>query len=201
MRPRKPEIGYCRECIMQENHLVAAPLEPLLPGPGMPAVCVTRVVSKPHSAPRFVVQLCQSAQPIDPDDVPQLALFDLYHLYCDNKSRREETRHSLRLGYFKEPGTAKAIAGYLALYFHSPLVIQIDAAEIVSSLREKFLPRKDIGAAGQHTAVVLAAPPPLPVKTHAAATTQRPNRRVAARSLWSLLLEPLRRLHAATQEN
>jgi hypothetical protein len=166
-----------------------------------PAASVIRVVSKPHSAPRFVVQLCQSAQPIDPDDVPQLDLFDLYHLYCDNKSRHGETRHSLRLGYFKEPGTAKAIAGYLALYFRSPLVVQIDTAEIISSLRQKFLPRKDIGATGQHTAVVLAAPPPLPEKTHAAATTQSPNCRVAARSLWSRLLEPMRRLHAATQEN
>jgi hypothetical protein len=166
-----------------------------------PAAAVTRVVSKPHSAPRFVVQLCQSAQAIDPHGVPQLDLFDLYHLYCDSKSRGGETRHSLRLGYFKEPGTAKAIAGYLAPYFRSPLVIQVDAAEIVSSLRHKFLPRKDIGATGRHTAIVLAAPPPLPAKTHAAATTQSPNRRVAARSMWSRLLEPLRRLHAAPQEN
>ena len=161
---------------------------------------VTGIVSKPHLAPRFVVQLCQSAPPINPRDVPQLDLFDVYHLYCVRKAAGCEIQHSLRVGYFKEPGTAKAVATYLARYFSDPLVIQVDAAEIVSSLRAKFLPRKDIGATGQHAAVVLATP--------AAVTGQRPpkvtapsaDHGTAARSLWSRLLEPLRRLNEAAQE-
>jgi len=160
---------------------------------------VTRIVSKPHSAPRFVVQLCQSTRPIDPHDVPQLDVFELYHLYCHSESRDGDIRHSLRLGYFKEPGHAKAIASYLAPHFRHPLIAQIDAAEIISSLRRKFLPAKDIGASGQHAAVVLATPPPLPMERHTEAPIQAPNRSVGVRSYWSWLLSPLRRLHSAAQ--
>jgi hypothetical protein len=158
------------------------------------APVVIRVISKPHSAPRFVVQLCQSTQPIDPRDVPQLDLFELYHLYCHSEPRDEEIRHSLRLGYFKEPGHAKAIAAYLAPHFRHPLIAQIDAAEIISSLRQKFLPRKDIGASGQHAAVVLATPPALRTESRTEAPIQAPNRSLGVRSRWSRLLNPFRRV-------
>jgi hypothetical protein len=168
--------------------------------PASPPV-VTRIVSKPHSAPRFVVQLCQSTQPIDPNDVPQLDVFELYHLYCHSESRDGEIRHSLRLGYFKEPGHAKAIASYLAPHFRHPLIAQIDAAEIISSLRQKFLPRKDIGASGEHTAVVLATQPPLRTARQTEAPIQAPTRSFGVRSRWSWLLNPFRRLHAATQQS
>jgi len=194
----------------------AVPPGPLLPSPASPEVraarglaretpasppVVTRIVSKPHSAPRFVVQLCQSTHPIEPHDVPQLDVFELYHLYCHSESRDGDIRHSLRLGYFKEPGHAKAIASYLAPHFRHPLIAQIDAAEIISSLRRKFLPAKDIGASGQHAAVVLATPPPLPTQRPTEAPREAPKRRVSVRSCWSWLLEPLRRLHATTQQS
>ena len=167
----------------------SAPATPLM---------VTGVVSKLRSAPPFVVQLCESTQPIEPHDVPLLDLFDLYHLYSHRKVRGEETRHSLRLGYFKEPGNAKAIAAYLAPYFRHPLIVQIDAAEVVSSLRARFLPGKDIGASGKHSAVVLATPPSPPIAKPADPAPQSPNRDGREGSLWSRLLQSLRRLHAAT---
>jgi hypothetical protein len=167
----------------------SAPATPLM---------VTRVISKPRSAPPFVVQLCESAQPIEPHDVPLLDLFDLYHLYSHSKFRGEETRHSLRLGYFKEPGNAKAIAAYLARYFRHPLIVQIDAAEVVSSLRARFLPGRDIGASGTHSTVVLATPPSSPAAKLADLAPQSPNCDGCKRSLWSRLVDSLRRPHAAT---
>jgi hypothetical protein len=148
-------------------------------------------MQKVESAPRFVVQLAQSTRPIDPLDVPQLEVFDLYHLYCASAAADGETRHALRLGYFKEPGHAKAIAAYLAPYFRHPLIVQIDASEIVSSLREKFLPRKDVGASGTHSTVVLATPEPVPRLTKVATQSRYPDRRGS--SLWSRMLELLRR--------
>jgi hypothetical protein len=154
------------------------------------------ILSRPHSPPRFVIQLSQSAQPIDPLDVPQLDVFDLYHLYSNNKSENGETQHSLRLGYFKEPGNAQAIAAYLAPYFRHPVIVPIDAAEIVSSLRQKFLPQKDIGASGVHATVVLTAPAPAVRRPKTA--TQLPKRDAGARPFLVRMLDLLRRSPAAT---
>ena len=153
---------------------------------------------KPHAAPRFVVQLHQSLQPIEPHEVPMLDLFDLYHLYCSSRSRDGRMQHSLCLGYFKDPGHAKAIASYLAPHFRHPLIIQIDVAEIISSLRQKFVPGKDIGASGLHAAVVLATPPPLPARARVETPNPAPHRSVGARSLWSRLLGSLYRSQALT---
>ena len=166
---------------------------------GAPAapLMVTRVVSKLRSAPPFIVELCESAQPIEPHEVPRLDLFDLYHLYSHSKVRGEETRHSLRLGYFKEPGNAKAIAAYLARYFRHPLIVQIDATEIVSSLRTRFLPGKDVGASGTHSTVILATPPSLPIMKPADLPPQSPEPNGREGSVWSRLLDSLRRLQAA----
>ena len=173
-------------------------VKPAANGPPAAPLMVTGVVSKPRSAPPFVVQLCESAQPIEPHDIPLLDLFDLYHLYSHSKVRGEETRHSLRLGYFKEPRNAKAIAAYLARYFRHPLIVQIDPTEVVSSLRARFLPGKDIGASGTHSAVVLATSPISPVAKPADPTPQSHNRDRRDGSLWSRLMDSLRRVHAAT---
>jgi hypothetical protein len=158
------------------------------------SLMVTRVVSKPRPAPRFIVQLCEATEPIEPHEVPLLDLFDLYHLYSHIELRGEEKQHSLRLGYFKEPGNAKAIAAYLARYFRHPLIVQIDAAEVVASLRARFLPAKDIGASGRHSTVVLATSPACPAAKPADLASHRPNRDGRERSLWSRLLHSLRRL-------
>jgi hypothetical protein len=144
------------------------------------------------------VQLCESTQPIEPHEVPLLDLFDLYHLYSHSKVRGEETWHSLRLGYFKEPGNAKAIAAYLAPYFRHPLIVQIDAAEVVSSLRARFLPGKDIGASEAHSTVELDTSPTFRVAKPADLTPQSPNRDRRDRSLWSRLMDSLRRVQTAT---
>jgi hypothetical protein len=165
--------------------------------PAAPPV-VTRTVSTPRPAPRFVIELCQASRPIDPLDVPQLDVFDLYHLYSNGKSAAGEIRHSLRLGYFKEPGNAQAIAVYLAPYFRNPVIVPIDAAEIISSLRSKFLPQKDIGASGVHSTVVLATPAPAPTARCLEVPARPSNRVVEGRSCWSRILDLLRRAPAAT---
>jgi len=198
--------GY-RLGVRVQHNLRAESLQPLLltpafrmapnKGPVSPAATAD-TATKPHAAPRFVVRLRQSPRPIEPDEVPKLDLFDLYHLYCSSKSRDGQVQHSLCLGYFKDPEHAKAIACYLAPHFRDPLIIQINVAEIVSSLRQKFVPVKDIGASGQHAAVVLATPPPLQARVRIEPPKPVPGRGLAVRSLWSRLLGALYRSQALT---
>ncbi|HUA26189.1 MAG TPA: hypothetical protein VMA54_18815 [Steroidobacteraceae bacterium] len=122
----------------------------------------------------------------------------LCHLYCDGKSAGGEIRHSLRLGYFKEPAKAKAIAAYLAPHFRHPIIVPIDAAEIIASLRRKFLPQKDIGASGVHATVVLATSSPAPTARRLEVSTQSSRRDDGDRPYWSRILDLLRRSPAAT---
>jgi hypothetical protein len=166
--------------------------------PGIGYSFGVQMQNQPRPAPRFVIELCQSTRPIDPLEVPQLDVFDLYHLYSDGKSAGTGIRHSLRLGYFKEPGNAKAIAAYLAPHFRHPVIVPIDAAEIISSLRRKFLPQKDIGASGVHSTVVLATPSPAPTARRIEVPTQSSSREEGGRSFWSRILVLLRRSPAAT---
>ena len=166
----------------------------------VPDRTVTRVISKPQAVPRYVVQLCQSTVPMDPHAIPQLDLFRVYHLYCDVKLRNGVSQYSLRLGLFKEPGTAKAIARYLARYFNAIRVMQIDATEIVCSLRDKFLAQRDVDASGQHAVNELSAPSPLPVETHAVVAKWCASSTNTARSMWARLLRPFHRLSVATQQ-
>lgn len=198
--------GYRLGVRVQDN-LRAESLSPLLLTPAfrmapnkVPASpeAATGTATRAHAAPRFVVQLYQSLQPIEPHEVPKLDLFDLYHLYCSSRSRDGQTQHSLCLGYFKDRGHAEAIAGYLAPHFRHPLIIQIDVAEIIASLRQKFVPGKDIGASGLHAAVVLATPPPLPARARVEAPKPATHRSVGSRSLWARLLGSLHRSQALT---
>jgi hypothetical protein len=161
------------------------------------AAPVTRTVSTPRSTPRFVIRLQESTRPIEPHEVPQLDLFDLYHLYCHSEPRGAETHHSLRLGYFKEPGNAKSIAAYLGRYFRHPVIVEIDRSEVISSLREKFQAEKDVGASGIHSTVVLETPPPLPT-ANLRVVTQGAHRDEKQGSLWSRLLDSFRRPRPAT---
>ena len=73
--------------------------------------------------------------------VPHLDLFDLYHLYCaDARQDNGAPRQALRLGFFREAGTARAIARYVARYFEAPRVVLVDPAEIARALHRRFVP-------------------------------------------------------------
>jgi hypothetical protein len=186
MRSCKPKIRYSLGMHMQNKAPAAVPL------------LGTRAVSRPRATPPFVIRLQESTQPIEPRDVPQLDLFDLYHLYCHSEPHGGEMRHSLRLGYFKEPGNAKSIAAYLARYFRHPAIVQIGPAEVVASLRGRFQAEKDVGASGIHSTVVLETPPSPPTANLRVMITQSAHRDGKQGSFWSRLLDSLRRPRAAT---
>jgi hypothetical protein len=151
---------------------------------------VKQIVSRPQSEPRFVVQVCVSAARIAPDAIPQLDIFDLYHLYCDVTHENGLPQHALRLGFFKEAGTAKAIARYLGSHFESPRVVEVGAAEIVQALRHRFVARKDIGASGQHAVIEIATPATPPSPAPSLVPPSKVEER-SAPSLWSRLASKL----------
>lgn len=116
--------------------------------PPATALALSAVLSGSEATPRYVVQLCQSSTAMSPGTVPHLDLFDLYHLYCaDARQDNGAPRQALRLGFFKDAGTPRAIARYLARYFDSPSVLLVDPPEIVRALERRFMPLKDVSAA------------------------------------------------------
>lgn len=150
-------------------------------------------VAIPNASP-YAIQLLSSPVPIDPRSVPRLDIFDLYTLYCDVRLENGVMRHALRLGFFKDPITAKVIARYLACYFEAPQTVHLNTTEQARSLRVKLAALKDVGDSGRHTAIELSEPAaaraPAPQMRRAA---PRPPARpraadVDSRSLWSRLL-------------
>jgi|HubBroStandDraft_4_1064222.scaffolds.fasta_scaffold00413_11 hypothetical protein len=149
-------------------------------------------VAIPDAAP-YAIQLRISPAPIDPRSVPRLDIFDMYTLYCDVRLENGLMRHSLRLGFFKDPATAKVIARYLASYFEATQIVHLNTTEQTRSLRVKLAALKDIGDSGRHTVIELSEPEPAAPQTRRA--PPRPLARPRApdidtRSLWSRLVQP-----------
>jgi hypothetical protein len=77
----------------------------------------------------FAIQLAVSDQPVNLDAMPHLDIFEAYSLYSVATAGSGKIVHSLRLGFFKEDGSAEAVTGYLKTFFASPSVIRISVAE------------------------------------------------------------------------
>ena len=154
-----------------------------------------------RDAPRFVVELCVSAVPIDPRDIPLLDIFDAYRLYCDVGNENGCMRHALRLGFFKDAATAATVAMYLGSYFDGPRVLKIGNVQKARSIHLSFMPLKDIGATGRHAVIELTGERPAregnPVATPAVAPAAPPQPKPAPRSLLSRILSS--RLSKLTQ--
>lgn len=144
-------------------------------------------VARTRSRKSYVVQVALSVVAFDPRSVPHLEVFDSYHMYCDTSVENGLMRNALRLGFFTEARTAEALAGYLASYFDSPRVVQIDAAEEARSVQHKFVALKDVSSSGDHLDIELVAPRPLPARLGLPARAVS-RHRSAGRSLWSRLV-------------
>ena len=154
--------------------------------PAMPA----RLAEAPY-APRYVVELCVSAVPIDPRTIPLLDIFDVYRLYCDVGNENGRVRHALRLGFFKDTATAAAVAMYLSSYFNGSRVLELGNVQKALSLHLTFKPLKDIGATGRHAVIELTGERPARAKTPVASPAvapAAPRPKAAPRSLLSRIL-------------
>ena len=101
----------------------------------------------------FAVQLNWSAQPLDLDRVPALAIFKSYTLYATESWRHGRSRYFLRLGFFADPISAKEVAVQARGTFDSAAVVPVVEPEITRArearLRTSAIPYLAAPAFGQ----------------------------------------------------
>ena len=107
-----------------------------------------------HEAARwFVVQLALSDDAFDPDALPHLDIFSLYRLYTVIGMDQGRLVHALRLGFFGEEVSARAVASYLSAFYDEPVVKRVSVAERDRFADQRVEARKDVGATGRHLAI------------------------------------------------
>jgi hypothetical protein len=107
----------------------------------------------PGAARWFVIQLCASEQPFDPDSLPHLDIFSEYRLYAITLLDQGRRVQALRLGFFGEEVAARCVASYLAAYYGQPTVRRVSNAERERFADQRVEARKDIGATGRHATI------------------------------------------------
>ena len=115
-----------------------------------------------QSSKSFAIQLSLSEEPIHPEHIPNLDIFDAYRLYVVTGIVEERVMHALRLGFFSSETAAEAVAGYLKMYFDTPAIKRISLAEHDRFQERRVAARKDVGDNGKHAAIELTSRPPLP---------------------------------------
>ena len=81
----------------------------------------------------FVVQLCQSDQPIQLNRVPALDIFRAYKVYLAQGDHHGRRWQALRLGFFSDAESAKQVAYYTRRSYAAVAVIPIDERERVQA--------------------------------------------------------------------
>jgi hypothetical protein len=110
----------------------------------------------------LVIQLVLSEQEIEPESVPNLAIFNEYRLYSAVGYEQGKVMHALRLGFFTDAAPAEAVCGYLSSYFDAPAVTRVSVAERERFAKRRVSARKDSGDTGLHAAIELSSAPVAP---------------------------------------
>ena len=110
----------------------------------------------------LVIQLLLSEREIEPDSVPNLAIFNEYRLYSAVGYEQGKVMHALRLGFFTDDAPAEAVAGYLRAYFEAAAVTRVSFEERERFGKRRVSARKDSGETGLHAAIELSSAPSAP---------------------------------------
>jgi hypothetical protein len=78
---------------------------------------------------KFAVQLIWATTPVQPGNVPQLAIFEAYTLYSVQVERAGRRWYGLRLGFFKDPLSARQVALYARSDFSAASVVPVSDRE------------------------------------------------------------------------
>jgi hypothetical protein len=81
------------------------------------------------STQKFAVQLIWSTTPVRAGSVPQLAIFEAYTLYTVQVERAGRRWYGLRLGFFKDPLSARQVALYARSDFAAAAVVPVSDRE------------------------------------------------------------------------
>jgi hypothetical protein len=137
----------------------------------------------------FAIQLLLTEEPIHPEQIPNLDIFEAYRLYVVSGLTEEGIKHALRLGFFTSDVAAEAVAGYLKAYFEKPEIKRVSLAEHDRFQDRRVAARKDVGATGTHKAIELTSRPPLPERRAKIEVTTAKQPNASTPSLWSRLLK------------
>ncbi|MGH8264485.1 MAG: hypothetical protein ACRET4_13480 [Steroidobacteraceae bacterium] len=140
----------------------------------------------------YVIQLATSEDDFDPDQIPQLDIFDAFRLYSVIGLDGPRILHALRLGFFSDEISAQAVHGYLKGHFGDAAVKRVSIAERERFAEHQVEARKDIGATGMHAVIEMASPTPVP-ETRLADLQSANQRPVEEKSVWSRIVNPLKR--------
>jgi hypothetical protein len=166
---------------------IAAELEP----PGFDSTQTIRALTPlelqdGQASKSYSIQLLLSEDPILPEQIPNLDIFEAYRLYVITGLFEERVMHALRLGFFSSDVAAEAVAGYLKAYFDKPDIKRVSLAEHDRFQERRVAARKDVGATGTHKSIELASRPPLPERRARVEVTAA---KQSTPSLWSRLLK------------
>jgi len=155
-------LGSLDDTNVSEFRLIHSPAR-IVPTYGAPSQKESEAGAVPVAvAQRYVVQLIWSEQRIDPNQIPQLAIYDAYTLYTVTLMRGGTRLYGARLGFFTSVISARQIALYVRPDFPGVAVVPVsnrefDVARTIAWHREA---RTVIGAQAQ--------PLPVPAETPAA---------------------------------
>jgi hypothetical protein len=102
------------------------------------------------SGQKFAVQLVWSTTPVRARSVPQLAIFEAYTLYAVKVDRAGRRWYGLRLGFFKDPLSARQVALYARSDFSAAAVVPVSDRECAKATQ--------VAVAAQAITAVPAAP-------------------------------------------
>jgi hypothetical protein len=122
----------------------------------------------------FSIQLMDSQEQIDPEQVPDLDIFVEYRLYSLAEVDPDGSSYMLRLGFFSSELAAQAVASYLAPHFPTTSIRRVSIAEYERFEQDIVTAKKDVGEAGTRAVIEFSAPAPLPVFQPDATTMETP---------------------------
>jgi hypothetical protein len=122
-------LGSLDDTNVSEFRLIHAPPPPAQPDLAHPAPePAAREI--PVAAPqRYVVQLVWSDERVDPNRIPQLAIYDAYTMYTVTVMRSGVRYYGIRLGFFTSVISARQIALYVRPDFPAVAVVPVSSRE------------------------------------------------------------------------
>ena len=124
-------LGSLDDTNVSEFRLIRTPPDPVQPDLATaPPVPIAKPGELPVAAPqRYVVQLVWSDQRVDPNRIPQLAIYDAYTMYTVTVMRSGVRYYGIRLGFFTSVISARQIALYVRPDFPAVAVVPVSSRE------------------------------------------------------------------------
>ena len=156
-------LGSLDDTNVSEFRLIHTPAQPDLAHPS-PEPAAREI---PLAAPqRYVVQLVWSDHRVEPNRIPQLAIYDAYTMYTVTVMRSGVRYYGIRLGFFTSVISARQIALYVRPDFPAVAVVPVSSREYDVARTIAWHRDAGTGLHVEHKLATTAAPDPSAVSAH-----------------------------------